>query len=71
MVSLFLLHLIGLEKNWVEIYDFGRKKNNVDLFDWDWSEANFLFFSDAAWFDSTSALDSECDDEFYSVYDGM
>ncbi|RYQ85791.1 hypothetical protein Ahy_B10g105398 isoform B [Arachis hypogaea] len=26
--------------------------------------------SDAAWFDSTSALDSECDEEFYSVYDG-
>ncbi|KAK7266258.1 hypothetical protein RIF29_18900 [Crotalaria pallida] len=27
--------------------------------------------SDAAWFDSTSALDSECDEEFYSVYDGV
>ncbi|XP_061353152.1 uncharacterized protein LOC133297931 [Gastrolobium bilobum] len=26
--------------------------------------------SDVAWFDSTSALDSECDDDFYSVYDG-
>lgn len=28
-------------------------------------------FPDVAWFDSTSALDSECDEEFYSVYDGV
>ncbi|OIW12427.1 hypothetical protein TanjilG_04176 [Lupinus angustifolius] len=27
--------------------------------------------SDAAWFDSASALDSECDEEFYSVFDGV
>lgn len=31
----------------------------------------FYLVLDAAWFDSTSALDSECDEEFYSVYDGM
>jgi len=38
---------------------------------WQWRTLFCFLVSDAAWFDSTSALDSECDDEFYSVYDGM
>lgn len=40
------------------------------VFFWVRTEWIVRLFLDAAWFDSTSALDSECDEEFYSVYDG-
>ncbi|KAJ7974477.1 Protein ENHANCED DISEASE RESISTANCE 2 [Quillaja saponaria] len=48
-----------------------RKIDVADLFGKSNPSYSNPTFQDVAWFDSTSALDSECDEEFYSVYDDV